>query len=93
VLLAAGDAAAAAGDWAAAADAYGRALDAETTGPMRVRAAAGLARAALARGDGSGAKAALARIGPLDDAVVSRAVAAAAQVLAHEGTWRQADAR
>ncbi len=93
VLLAAGDAAAAAGDWAAAADAYGRALDAGTTGPMRVRAAAGLARAALARGDGSGAKAALARIGSLDDAVVSRAVAAAAQVLAHEGTWRQADAR
>src|SRR5581483_11753346 len=67
--------------------------DAGTTGPMRVRAAAGLARAALARGDGSGAKAALARIGSLDDAVVSRAVAAAAQVLAHEGTWRQADAR
>jgi tetratricopeptide (TPR) repeat protein len=93
VLLAAGDAAAAAGDWAAAADAYGRALDAETTGPMRVRAAAGLARTALARGDGGGAAAALARIGSLDDAVVGRAVTAVARALAHEGAWRQADAR
>ncbi|HLK11877.1 MAG TPA: AMIN domain-containing protein [Candidatus Binatia bacterium] len=93
VLLAAGDAAAATGDWAAATQDYGRALDGETTGPMRVRAAAGLARAALARGDAPGAAAALGRVGAVDDAVVRQAVAAAVEVLGRGAAWRQADAR
>jgi tetratricopeptide (TPR) repeat protein len=93
VLLAAGDAAAATGDWAAAAEAYGRALDAEATGAMRVQAAAGLAQAALARGDRDAAAAALERLGPLDDAVVGQAVTAAAHVLGRKASWRQADAR
>lgn len=52
LLLAAGDAAAAAGAWDAASDAYGRAF-AVGGGPAHAEAAAGLVRAALARGDTS----------------------------------------
>src|SRR5439155_1676205 len=66
VLLVAGAAAAAEGVWDAASEAYDRALGAGD-GTERLEAAAGLARLALARGDRTAARSALARAGDLKD--------------------------
>jgi len=81
VLLVAGAAAAAEGVWDAASEAYDRALGAGD-GTERLEAAAGLARLALARGDRTAARSALARAGDLKDALVRRAASAADRSLA-----------
>src|SRR5439155_1391177 len=77
----AGAAAAAEGVWDAASEAYDRALGAGD-GTERLEAAAGLARLALARGDRTAARSALARAGDLKDALVRRAASAADRSLA-----------
>ncbi len=80
-LLVAGDAAAAKGGWDAAGEAYGRAFRAGS-GAERLQAAAGLARAAVMRGDRVAARTALASTSGVDDAFVRRAAGAAGRSLA-----------
>jgi tetratricopeptide (TPR) repeat protein len=89
VLVAAGDAALAANLPEQAAVAYGRALEQAVEGPARVRAAAGVAQAAVARGDRDAARNALA-VAAEADPLARRVVAALDRSRALE--VREADA-